>query len=277
MTSTFIQLESRLSKDPNATGSNYTISFPYGGIQLPSLPDESSYEYGVNLHSAKIYNTIPNVSSGYGTNTISFKRNDADPYTVITLPDGQYNYTAINSYIHSYLFDNGFYGGTVDNPKFGISLGINLATSQFVFSFREPTTTGESGATKYTVRVDDKINVLLGFNANQELTITDDLDTRSSPNRPDITFGVNEISINCDIVQTAFTNGYTNQAIEFYTPNKPPGALLNITPTKKTFLPLGNRQIKKIQIYLMDNLGRSVDLRNEETVVTLEIKLLKRY
>lgn len=279
MSSLFVTLDSREAKneDPSATGSRFTVNFNRGGLQLKN-PNPDRYVWGCALHSLKVYNTIPNISAdNYSNAQLEFKRNNADAFTIINIPEGQYNPSALNAYIHSFLYSNGFYGGSATNPVFAISLDVNNATSQFVWNFRDPTATGESGATNYTVRMPANINKVLGFNANQELDINDSLATRSSPNAPDITYGVNEISVNLSCVESSYRNSQTGQTIEVYTPDVPPGGLIQKVPVSKVYLPVNQTSINNLQIYLLDNLGRDVDLRNEDTVLTIEFKLMKRY
>lgn len=280
MSSIFITLDSRLAKkdsDPTATGSRYRVRFNNGGLKLNN-PDPNKYEWRCALHSAKIWNSIPNISSKFNNNVLKYRRNNADPWIDITFPDGIYNPSNLDAFIKQTLFDAGHYGGTASSPVFAFTLDINISTSKFVFKFLDPSTTGESGATNYSVRIPANMDEILGFNANTILDINDSLSTRSSPNTPNITYDVDEISINLSIVESSYKNNLSNQTIEIYSPDVQPGGLIQLKPSSKVYIPVTNqRSIESILVYLEDNLGREVNLRNEQTVITIELKLMKRY
>lgn len=279
MISKVIILNSKLAKniDSTATGSRYNVTFN-SPIQLNN-PNPNRYVWGVACTSLKVWNSIANISAGFNTNKIEFKRNAGDAYTTITIPDGQFNIENINDYIHQYLYSNGFYSGTSTNPVFAVSIKVNSSTSQVVWEFLDPTiqSNPESGATQYYVRIPANMHEIMGFNANTELTITDSLATRSSPNRPNITFDVDQISVNLSIAEGSYINNRTGQSVIQYTPDVPPGGLIQKDPTNPIYLRVSADSINNITVYLLDNLNRPVDLRGEETTITIELKLLKLY
>lgn len=270
MTSIQLQLDSKQAEvnDSNNRSDDFTVK-----VQRPiPLPSKEDYVYECALISAKIYNVIPNISAALNNNTLEVKRNDADSYTALTLPDGRYDYTDINERLYYELFQRGWYGGSSDSPQFAVKLQVAPSTNQFVWTFADPADTGEVGATKYSIRMPGDINVNLGFAAGAVVSQGDTLAVRSSTTTPNISFDGSQYSIFCDIISNGFSNGVNRNIIAEYTPDKRSGALLQIRPSERVYLPVNRQQIEQIRVYIRDAAGRRVDLRGERTVINLHVR-----
>lgn len=255
------------------SGERFTTQFKSGGINLQETDDR---KWCVRLKSLKTWNTIPNISNNYQNNTYRFRRNPADAWTSVSIPAGIYGIQDINTFIQRDLYTRGFYGGTAEDPVFSIRLETVNTRSRCLFTFLDPTTTGESGATKYAIKLDG-LSSILGYTSGLELDIDDTFNTRLSSEAVNITNDLDDISVNLNIIDSSWRNGIQSNSIETYTASVPPGGFVERNFVNPSFIPVINSgsTIQSISVWLLDNLGRSVDLRGESLTVVLEFKKIK--
>ena len=96
----------------NSNNTKLVYNFPSGGYSFKNDM--------IALQSLYQYFSIFNVTSDYGNNTFSYVWFDSMEYT-ITIPDGYYEISDLNSYFQSIMIANAHYMTT--NPYQEITLG----------------------------------------------------------------------------------------------------------------------------------------------------------
>lgn len=99
-----------------------------------------------------------------------------------------------------------------------------------------------------------------------------------SPRFVDLTRGVSDISIECSLVASSYSNGKTANVLYSFVPNVGQHKLIDITPTQRVYNRIserGGENISRIQMKVVDNLGRRVNLNNEAVSYLLHIRKVK--
>jgi hypothetical protein len=106
-------------------GSNNTVfdyQFPGGGIQLKAHTK-------IALASITMYNSTPNISASLNNNTYQYRWIDATVHTV-TMPDGFYEISDMNNFLHQTMLNNGHYleEKSTSNAVWFLTLSVNTST-----------------------------------------------------------------------------------------------------------------------------------------------------
>lgn len=106
-------------------GSNNTVFeyvFPGGGIGLKAHSK-------IALASITMYNSTPNISAALGNNTFQYRWIDAGVYTV-TMPDGFYEISDMNNFLHQTMLNNGHYltEKSTNNAVWFLTMSVNTST-----------------------------------------------------------------------------------------------------------------------------------------------------
>ena len=114
-----------LSQKNVVAGSNNTVfeySFPGGGISLKPHTK-------IALASITMYNSTPNISAALGNNTYQYRWIDATVKTV-TMPDGFYEISDLNNFLHQTMLNNGHYLTEVstNNAVWFLTMAVNTST-----------------------------------------------------------------------------------------------------------------------------------------------------
>jgi len=115
-----------LSQKNVVAGSNNTAfeySFPGGGIQLHKHTK-------IALASITMYNSTPNISAALGNNTFSYKWLGGATEFPVVMPDGFYEISDLNNFLHQTMLNNGHYL-TEDNTGDAVwflSMSVNAST-----------------------------------------------------------------------------------------------------------------------------------------------------
>ena len=273
MTSIFVTLESSAAIATNSSYSSDDFTTEY--YQSIVLPADDNTLWGVGLYRAAIWNTIPNVSAtSYNNNAFSYSPDGGVTTVNVVIPEGTYSYEDINNYLHQVMFDNGDFGGTALNPIYAITLVPNYQTLRVEFVITAPPT-GDPNPGPYEVTLVNNFADFIGFTPQ----VLSGPGTYTGTFAPDVTSGVNQVSINLDVIKASAAfgpNGKSAQILYVYTPDVPPGGLIDLNPNNPVFLEVDARQIKKIRCYFLDSQGREVDFRGEDNTITLEFKKFKR-
>lgn len=259
----FVVIESKIAiiQKPNQTSDDFILEIPEG-INLHQT-DKSYWQVG--LFHASIWNTIPNISSNYGNQNWEYSPDNGVTWFPHVVPEGTYSIEDLNDYIHSVMFSAGHYGGSPLLPQYAIEILPNYQTSRVTIKINLPV--APDPGVGYQFRLLANLTQLLGFSVPADIAVTTIGDIRA-----DITMGVNQISINADVVDSEAglnSGGSGSNIIHVYLPDKAPGSLLSIQPYSILWLPLNQERIKKIHVYFRDSLNRPVDFRGEDVVITL--------
>ena len=96
-----------------------------------------------------------------------------------------------------------------------------------------------------------------------------------APHLVDLTRGVSDISVNCSLVSSSYSNGKSANVLYSFTPNVAPHQLIEISPYERVYNTIsqkGGDLISRIQMTIVDNLGRRVNLNNEPVSYLLHIR-----
>ena len=271
MNTTLVTLDSKTAVALSAANrsSNFVTPF-YRGLFLPR---ERDTYWAVALQRANIWNSNPNVSATtWGNATWDYSHDNGvtwnGPYII---PEGTYSVDDINEYVHSIMFANGHYGGSVTVPLYGIEIIPNFNTLRTEIRINPPSP--PDPGTGYQFQLFDFMTTLLGFSAPQIVVATVNGDQKV-----DITMGVDQISIRVDLVDSGASfggDGNHSDSVYVFQFDVRPGALQDINPNNLTFLRVRSEEIKNVRCYLTDSRGRELNLRGEDIVITLLFKKFK--
>jgi len=236
---------------PNRTNSHrFTESYDH-----LSLPGDNETNYECALVSASVWYSWYNISTAFNNHKFNYK-NTLGVSKHVFLPDGLYTITQIISLIETGITSN---GDAVSN----IAIVPNYNTGRIEITLDNGYEIDFTYAELYGI---------LGYDADTELA--GDV-KHISPHVADITRNVNDISINCSLVSSSYSNGYSSNVLYAFTPNKEPGMLLDVVPNQRVYSEInikGGENINRISMFLTDNLGRDVDLNGEPVSYLLDIR-----
>lgn len=246
---------------PDQFNNKYSFDFPQGGVKL----DRSSK---IALASIQMPNSIFNISAAYGNNTFSVIIPVGAGSTTlnITLPDGNYGVSDINSYIQWYLINtaanyylidssgnNVFYIELVENaPRYAVQL------NEFAIPTALPAGWSNPGgwALPTTTRtpqlvVSGGFATLIGFNAG---TFPSPTQTTNYSKISDFTPTVNTVSsviVLCSLITNNYSIPSNNMAV-FTFAGVTFGDLLNYLPPQYSWVSAKHGVHTSIQIRFVD-------------------------
>ncbi|MFA5522627.1 MAG: hypothetical protein WDA28_12835 [Castellaniella sp.] len=238
------------SNYPNADPANFRTQLS-PALQAPPHAE-------LALVSAQIWYSIDNIAAKYNNN--QFRYFDGTDYQIITIPDGIYQFTQINSYIQGEMKTNSDYDVANDEPY--IALTPNISTLRARIEFTQ-------AAVVKGIKVDfahGELRDILGFDAVEFDA------TAEGTRKVDITRGVNSIQIHLDIISGSIESGRADNVIWSFSPNTIPGALMVIEPRTRVYLPVPINYISSFGVYLTDQMGRAIDVGGETTAYTFHMR-----
>ena len=245
----------KLSSPSRSNGHNFSTSF-----EDFTLIGDTEQKYEVALVSAAIWYSWYNISAELGNNVFSYKTGNTSPMKNITLKDGLYTITQLIALITDGITNE---GDAVNNiliePNYNTS-GIDITVSN-----------------GYEVYFNNsQLYQILGFESTSFLpSLTSGSIKYESPHLADITHGVNNISINCSLVNSSYENGRRGQVLYSFTPNTAPNMLMNIQPTTLLYNEItetGTAKINNIQMSISDDQGRVINLNGEPVSYLIDIR-----
>jgi len=233
---------------------DFTVTFP-----LPvKLEPQGTWEIG--LLQANVWYSYYNISASYDNNTFRYYNGTA--WRDVTIPNGTYQLTDINTYLQSQMVVNGDYtfNSSTQENVYDITINANYNTGNSIVEI----TSGSGYILDLTT---GNLCTILGFSA-VEISVT-----TQSPNQVDITNGINNLFIHCSAVSTSYLNGAsTSDVIYSFIPQTPPFSLVAIAPYKVVFTPVLKNQIDSIRIYITDQFNRPIDLNGQPTSYTFILR-----
>ena len=238
----------------NGKGSDISVDF-YEPIVIPT--DE--YEAKLGLKSFSTYNNIPNVEKGRN-NSLKIKVPGHD-YKVFALDTGAYELSRINTQIIEWI--------KLTYPKLkkveeNFKLNGNEATSKAELIFKED----------YGVdfNVQSSMNDILGFDKDQKIEGTG----RYVAKRIIDIVNVTQLVFNCSLTESNFVNGRESPFLYNCGINVPVGYRLFGELSDISYKSLTTSQISHIRLWIVDQKGAPVNLRDDDLTVTLSLRLNRK-
>ena len=217
--------------------------------------DDDPHQYGIALLKSQVWYSYPNISASIGNNVIRYSHNSGSNWNSITIPDGTYSISQLQSYLHQVMKDNTHYDSSDDT--YYINFVPNLATFKLRVEISNNYQLDLTQSTIYS---------LLGFTST---TLTS---TTTGGSGVDITAGVNSLDIRCNLVKNSFNNGNFSDTIQSFAPNVPAGSQINLDIANPIFLPLSTNRISSMRIKITSQAGARIDFRGEQTSYLFQIK-----
>ena len=229
----------------NSKSHDFTVRFN------PVLEFDKNKDYYIALDSITMAYSWYNVSSDYNNNTLKYSQDSGKTWHTITLPNGNYSYLELNSYIQSEIESN-------SHTKDGISI-------KFVSAFFKVLLSMKSGF-QLDLKTGD-FGKLLGFEKKIYTT------TGYSPNFPDITRSVDNVFIHTNIISDSVISGNQSDVLyRFSVDNLPLSYPFHIEPRRAQFNKINTNRIQNLRIYITDELNRPLNLNNIPISLILNVK-----
>ena len=86
---------------------------------------------------------------------------------------------------------------------------------------------------------------------------------------------VNSILVNCSAVQGSYLNGIQKPILYSFTPNVPPGYRIVENIFSPVFLPISDKNLEYMKIWLTDQNNNRLNVRGEEVTLRMELRSRK--
>jgi hypothetical protein len=200
-----------------------------------------------------------NIQSQSLNNIVRYSPDNGITWKIITIPDGVYSYSDINTYIHDVMKTNGDYTTVLGQDLFDINISFN--TSSFLVYIE---LTNNYQFDLYTQQFGD----LLGFDV-AILTAT----TNTSSRLPNITNSIDTLYIHCSLVNDSIVNGKSSDVIySFSTATLKRSYSFSFEPFNLVYSPISGNLITTITLTITDVNGTIIDLNGVDVSYTLQIK-----
>ena len=235
----------------NGTGSDIKCDF-----LVPIIIPSELYDVKLGLKSFATYNNIPNIESGKN-NQIRIKVPEHD-YDTFALETGAYELSKINEQIVGWMKRTYPKLRKVED-KF--KLVGNGATSKAEFQI----------VGKFCVDFDvpGSMADVLGFDRYRKIAGSG----RYVADQIINIVTVKQIVFNCNLISSNYVNGQESPFIYNCGINVPVGYRLSREVTDISYKSLTTSRISHIRVWIVDQSGRSVNLRDDDLTVTLSLRL----
>lgn len=242
------------SKLTTSTPSNFTVNFPKG-IELQELLNQQK-KYEMALITADLWYTWHNVSSQFNNNVIRY--NNGTTWRTVTFPNGNYQVSDMNDYLHVKMKENGDYTVVSGVDTFDINILPNVVTIKVDIVITN----------SYQIDLSmSAFNELIGFNSGIYNTSV------SSQNRVDITRGVDTLLIRCSLLSQSYDNAQGSDILYTFVPNTSRGSAIHVEPNNPIFLPIQTvDQIKTLTMRITDQQNRELNFNGEGVRYFLNIR-----
>lgn len=268
--SILMKLDSKAAS--SGTSDNFTINFknPLSISSLLPNVNTDRYHFEVSLVNLTCWYTWYNISAEFGNNSFTYSSDGGATTNSVVIPDGIWSISAINSYLHSVMAENGHFETISGVTVYPIAI-IGDENRNRVKVYIKPS----SDYRLYLTGGADSFRSLLGFDS---ITISADGYTFAT-NNANITRGVNSLDVHCSLVnsQYAINNSASGDVIYSFAPNSTESVASAITrePFMPISMPINNNSISNINMYITDQSGRPISFNGEDVTYLLRIKIVK--
>ena len=218
------------------------------------------FDARLGVKNFSTFNNIPNVEAGVN-NKLKIKVPGEQGYETFSLPTGAYELFIIAEQILDWIE---LKYPRLENVEERFKLVGNDATSRAEFIFKDD----------YGVdfNVESSMCRLLGFSGERRL---EGKGHYAGDNIVDINT-VSQLIFNCNITASNYINGREMPFLYNCSVDVPVGYRLTRELTDIAYKRLNTSQISHIRIWIVDEDGTPVNLRQDELTVTLSLKLIRR-
>ena len=217
---------------------NFTIK------HIPNLILDKNKDHYIALDKFNGHYSWYDINSIYNNNKISYSNDNGKTNTVITFPDGVYQYDDLNNHIDSYIRANGH---AVD----GKSPGVKITFSTSRFRVYVLLSTGYSVDLRGT---DRSFNDLIGFT---KINITTSQFGQVLPN---ITNYVDNIKNKTSLIDDSLDGGVSTDVLySFDTSDISRAYPFKVEPRRSLYNKLNTNIISQVRIYMTDSINRPID------------------
>ena len=206
--------------------------------------------YEMALNRLETYYSFPNIRPENSHFKISIDKGKT--WTMMSIPTGCYEITAINITIQRLIEENG------GKAKM-INLLPNVNTLKCILDIKN-----ENYQIDFTV--DKCIRTVLGFDSKIYKQ------GRHEGNRLVDILHINSILVHCNIVGASRVNGREAPIIYNFFPNAAPGDKIVEIPTNLIYVPVIVDAISTLTCWLTDQDGEPLDLRGEQVTISLYVR-----
>ena len=229
----------------NSKSHDFTVRFN------PALEFDKNRDYYLALDSITMAYSWYNVSSDYNNNKLSYSQDSGKTWHSVSLPNGNYSYDELSSYLQREITSNG-------HTEDGVSI-------KFVPSLFKVLLTMKSGF-QVDLRNGD-FGKLIGFE-KQIYTASG-----YGPKLPDITRSVDNVFIHTDIISDSVVSSNQSDVVyRFSVDNLPLSYPFHIEPRRALFNKINTNSIKDLRIYITDEFNRPLNLNNIPISLILIVK-----
>ena len=233
------------SVDGRGKSHDFTIRFN------PAIEFDKNSTYYVALDAITMAYSWYNVSSDYNNNTLKYSHDSGKSWQTITLPNGNFSYAELNSYIQREISTNG-------HTEDGVSI-------TFVSSLMKVLLTLKSGF-QVDLKTGD-FGKLLGFEKKIYTA------SQYSPKFPDITRSVDNVFIHTNIISSSVCSSSKKDVLyRFSVDNLPLSYPFHIEPRRAQYNKINTNSIDELRIYITDELNRPLNLNNIPISLILMVK-----
>lgn len=207
----------------------------------PPLHLDRNKDYYIALDSLSMSYSWHNVSSDFNNNKLSYTPDSGTTWYPLTLPNGNYSYNELNSYIQREIELNG-------HTKDGVSIKFVPSMLKVFLTLKDDF--------QLDLRNGDFRN-LIGF---EQKIYTD---SSYGANLPDITRSVDNVFIHSNVVSDSFVSSIKSDVLyRFSVDNLPLSYPFHMEPKRAIFNKINTSIIKDVRIYVTDELNRPLTLNN---------------
>lgn len=214
------------------TGCESALSTHYS----PALQLDGEYECGLVYFST--FNSIPNIDKN--NNKFHYGENE-----VIEIPEGSYELEDINDFLKN----------NINDCTFKIICNNNTLKTK-IFCSKD-----------IHFEKNSSISSILGF-GNEMLKAN----ILHESQYPVSILPTTIVRVECDIVSGSYINEKPSHIIYEFAPNVPPGYRIIEVPKNLIYFPVNQTSVSEINIRILDNNNKLVNLRHEELQLYLHIR-----
>ena len=225
---------------------------------ISNLILDKNKDHYIALHIFNGHYQLYNINSTCKDSMISYSHDNGKTKTVITFPDGAYDYNDINNDIDSVIRANVH---TVDGKTSGIKSTFD--TSRFRVDVLL--------STGYSVDLrggDRKFNDIIGFSKMDVTT------SQLGQALPNITNSVDNIKIKTSLINDFLDGGVSTDALYYFdTSDTSRANTFKVEPRRRLYNKIYIRNIiSQVRIYLTDSINRPIDFNEVPVSLTVVIK-----
>jgi hypothetical protein len=238
-----IQLICDSSTVGNGTPQDFTVNIPTGII---------CKDYELGLGELTMTYSWNNISAAQGNNTIGYRTAIDNSSKYVTIPDGNYTLSNINSVFQQAINSNG-------------DVGTNISISSNFQTIKTNVLLSNGYCLDLTV---GSLYVLLGFTSGVLISTQG---VTASPNDGNITT-VNTVLVHCNLITGNYYNGVNSDILYAFPPAYLPGSLIAITPLPVVFNRISQQSIYNIRLYITDDSNQILNLNSQPVTITLYLR-----